>query len=451
MHVTTGDLWAPAPGRVLSWEVSAGGTGRRIPLSFNQKNHLAAAAGGEPAVWLATAFEVDGPLDEAAAQEAFAALVARHGVLQTVPTSPTHGVRLDRAAMQWSAGIERVTSDVEETRSLLTGLFHEGCRSAGFPGYVTAGVSRPDRSHLIIAMGHFYTDAFSLSVIVDDLAHLYDAARGRPVGELPPAACFVAAVRTDAEEPVRLRPDDERLLHWQGFLRRRGNVLPSFPLPLGLPPGERVAQETYVGPLADTETTEGLGGAGHTTSAVVLAELPGAVGDLGGPAELDLLMPLHTRSGPQELRAVGWYTTTVPLTLRCDVQATGVALRGARRLRDVPLEQLLVSLPEPPAQARRDVFMASYLDYRRLPGHERARERHPEHISSSTLADDLQLWVSRTDAGLGLRVRHPATAEGREVVQALAEAWSARLRAAARREAAGCGAGRLRPGVRSPS
>lgn len=427
MHVTTGDLWAPAPGRVLSWEVSAGGTGRRVPLSFNQRNHLAAAAAGEPAVWLATAFEVDGPLDVAAAQQAFAALVARHGVLQMVATSPTSAVRLERASMRWSAGIDRTTRDVEETRSLLTGLFDAGCRSAGFPGYVTAAVSRPDRSQLVVAMDHFYTDAFSLSVIVEDLAHLYDAARGLPVGELPPAACFVAGARTDAEDPVRLWPDDERLLHWQGFLRRRDNVLPSFPLPLGVTPGERVAQATYVGPLAGAETTAGLGAAGSTTSTVVLAELAGAVRDLGGPAELDVLMPLHTRSGPRELRAVGWYTTTVPLTLRCDVAATEVALRWARRLRDVPLEQLLVSLPEPPTQARRDVFMASYLDYRRLPGHAASAARRPEHISSPTLADDLQLWVSRTDAGLGLRVRHPDTPTAHDLVGELASAWSRRL------------------------
>ncbi|MCL2542951.1 MAG: condensation domain-containing protein [Nocardioidaceae bacterium] len=427
MRVTAADLWEPAPGRVLTWQVTGGGPGREVPLSLNQRNHLAAAAAGEPAVWLAVSFEVDGPIDAGAAQRAFAALVARHGVLQTEAVSPTYAVRRERASFAWSPGLDRETTDVASTRELLAGLFDEGCRSWGYPGFVPAAISRPDRSQLVIGMDHFYTDAFSLSVIVDDLGRLYDEERGIPGPDLPPASCFVAGARAESEDPVRMWPDDERLRYWHDFLAHSGHRMPSFPIDLGVAPGERHAQATYVGALADAATTERLARPPATTSAVVLSALAGAIGDLGGPAELDILMPMHTRSGPRELRAVGWYTTTVPVTLGADVTATSLALRAARRAREVPLEQVFASLSAPLTQERRDVFMASYLDYRRLPGHAHSAVRRPEHISSPTLADDLQLWVSRTDAGLGLRVRYPATGTAQRVVGDLVAAWSARL------------------------
>jgi mycolipenoyl-CoA---2-(long-chain-fatty acyl)-trehalose mycolipenoyltransferase / long-chain-acyl-CoA---trehalose acyltransferase len=201
-------------------------------------------------------------------------------------------------------------------------------------------------------------------------------------------------------------------------------------------PGERARQATIVGPLADRGTTERIGGlarqAGASTYAATLTTLAAAVRDLGGPEILETLVPVSTRSGKEARRAIGWYTTTVLVTVPADLTAagirtTGAAVRRGVRLGEVPLDQVIASLPRPPGQTRRDVFMVSWLDYRRLPGGAHARARAATHVSATTLADDLQLWVSRTEDGLATRARLPETEKARALVGELLAAWQGRL------------------------
>lgn len=62
-----------------------------------------------------------------------------------------------------------------------------------------------------------------------------------------------------------------------------------------------------------------------------------------------------------------------------------------------------------------DIFMVSYLDYRRLgdplPG--------ARHISNSTTTDSVQMWFSRHHDGLDLRIRYPDTTTANATVDAL--------------------------------
>ena len=49
-------------------------------------------------------------------------------------------------------------------------------------------------------------------------------------------------------------------------------------------------------------------------------------------------------------------------------------------------------------------------------------------LLGDTRADDLQMWLSRTQEGLALRVRLPGTPQARRVVTALHDGWRAELR-----------------------
>lgn len=256
-----------------------------------------------------------------------------------------------------------------------------------------------------------------------------------------------------ARGPAYVGVDDPRLATWHGFLRDRDWALPAFPLPLGVPDGERLPQRTVVRPLADAVTADAVAAraraVGASTSAAVLATFARAVADLGGPAVLETLLPVHTRADEPARRAVGWHTTTVPLRIEVDtpalagawalaragadavtdvaLAATGKALRAARELSAVPLEQVVETLPRPLRFPRRDIFQVSYLDYRRLPGHAAAAERRAHHISAATRADDLQVWVSRTADGVAVRARMPRTAVAVATVDALLARWATRL------------------------
>lgn len=495
MRVVSADLWEPAPGRVLTWDVTpgAGRVPEPAPITFNQRSHLLGTAHGEPSVWITAAFDVEGPVDVLALEEAFRDLVSRHAGLQVeaVRRSPGQGggvglVRHDPGALVWQRADGPVTRTVAATREHLVAELGRRCAPFGYPAFLPAAISRPDRSTVVLGMDHLHTDAWSTTVVIDELAAAYaDHTRhAAPVlalaGAVPAGVGTVAATRptvvvrpTAVAAPVRptaaaasalpaagpayVGADDPRLATWHGFLRERGWALPTFPLPLGVPDGERAPQRTVVRSLVDSARADAVArraaGAGASTSAAVLATFARAVHDLGGPTVLETLLPVHTRADETAHRAVGWHTTTVPLRIEVDapvlagtggpagagagmitdrvtdmaIAATGKALRAARELSAVPLDQLVETLPHPLRFPRRDIFQVSYLDYRRLPGHAAAAGRQAHHVSAATRADDLQVWVSRTDDGLAVRARMPRTDVAVETVDALLDRWAERL------------------------
>lgn len=165
---------------------------------------------------------------------------------------------------------------------------------------------------------------------------------------------------------------------------------------------------------------------GASTYAAVLAALASAVFDLGGGPRLDTMAPVSTRAAEALTRSVGWYTTTVPLTVPASLSDLGLAeagdaVRYGVRLGTVPLDQVIGSLAEPLVQVRSDVFVVSWVDYRHVPGGSSHLEREAQHISASTMADDVQIWFSRTHTGLAVRVRYPDTAVAARSVDSLLE------------------------------
>lgn len=453
MRLTTADLWDPAPGTLLRWEVHADGPGVPATLSLNQRNHLSAAGAGAPSVWLAAAFDVDGPIDPVALLRALQAFVGRHGSLQleAVPADGGAGaVRHDPDTLRWTPVDGPATTTVAQTRELLGDVLTAGCHPFGHPAFVPAAISRADRSTIVLGMDHLHCDAYSLTIVVEELSALYDAhRRGTPV-ELPQAACVPADAGRGARTPVGT--DRDRLARWHDALRRNEFRLPTFPLPLGVAPGERLAQATMVRPLADAGVTAGLSAraraAGASVYAVCLVALAAALREAGGPQRLETLAPAHTRVDPAMRRAVGWYTTTVPIGVGSElteetIAAAGAAVREAVELAAVPLDRVLGSVPQPLVQTRADVFMVSWLDYRHLPGAELAGRRNAHHVSATTLADDVQLWLARTADGVAVRARMPETPTARDTVGALLERWAVLLREA--------GAGPVRPRATSAS
>lgn len=416
MRVTTADLWEVRPGRVVAWSVDGGPAGAEVPLSANQRNHLAAAA-DEPSVWLAAAFDVPGPLDEDALERAFRDLVVRHPTLQVGTGPGPVGRRHDPAVATW-----RQRTVDGPTGPALRALLDAGCTPHGYPAFAPLAVVRPDVSTVVLGLDHLHADAHSVAVVAEDLHRAYAARRSGTAPWWEPAASFL-----DHTVRAWVAADDPRLRAWHDFL---AGGLPGFPLPLGVAPGEREAQSTRVVRLAGRRTTDALEvearASGASTYALVLGRYAEALAALGAPGRLPLLVPVGGRRTPEERRAVGWFAATVPLVVTAGASAAEVArdLRAAVALADVPLDQVLATLPVPLVRDRGDVFMVSWLDYRRLPGRGLPGAHH---VSAATRADDLQAWLSRTDDGLWLRVRHPDTPTAHATVKAVEESWRARL------------------------
>ncbi|MFF2084461.1 condensation domain-containing protein [Nocardia sp. NPDC058176] len=434
MRVTTVDRYVPEPGTFVHWTVRDDGTSidSPIPPSFNQLVHLAGSEAGN--TWLAAAFEVSGPLDRVALADAYRALIARHGTLRSsfVPTSTGPRRVLRSAAVRLAEQPGAVHHSGAALRDTLWRHCNDRCAPFAERAYLLAAIDRPDTATIVCAFDHAHVDAYSIAIVIEELRLLY---HGADPETLPPVGDFV----DHCAEPVEFRDDDPRLDGWREFFGDQGVVPPSFPLDLGLAPGSSAPQAVELRRILSAGTTMDFENYCRTADsgvfAGVLAATAHGIRAVGGGDRARLLFPMHTRHEPRWQHAVGWFTTNAPVTVDATGELTQTvshaqhAVRAAIEVGTVPLAETLHALGGLRLR-RADIFMVSYIDYRRLPG---AEARDATHISNTSSADDVQIWFSRDDNGLSLRARYPATARARAVVLPFLDEVEQTLRAGAAR------------------
>ncbi|MGB3772498.1 MAG: condensation domain-containing protein [Rhodococcus sp. (in: high G+C Gram-positive bacteria)] len=435
MHVIGIDTWAPQPGRVVRWTPKSDESPvpSNVPPSFNQRAHLADTEDGS--TWLAATFDVDGPIDTAALERAFHRLVDRHDSLRTGFVRNGDDVRRVLHPRGEVLLRREDDSDIATTpgvRDALRAALDDACHPFAAPAYIFAAVDRADTSTVVCGFDHAHVDAYSLTIVIDEVRSAY---LGREDVDTDDAGSFVDYCAAEsASRAVRL--DDPRVDAWVQFLSARGGAPPQFPLDLGVPVGltdpsaMRVDVLMSAGESAEFESTCRNLGAGVYVG--VLSAMAHAVRDLGGGSALPLLFPLHTRTTAERRTSIGWFVTNAPLTvsvgrdLMDTIERTAPDLRRAVDLGSVPIPRVVEAaggLQRP----RRNVFMVSYVDYRRLPAHDIATRIAAHHISNVTVADDAQFWLSRTSEGIALRSRFPDNAVAHAVIESFLAALGAHL------------------------
>lgn len=432
MHVTTIDHYRPEPGGLLQWTVDSSASTpvpSPVPPSFNQGFHLSGADDGS--TWLAAAFDVHGPVDAKALERAYRLLIARHGTLHSAFVRRDGQIErelYDPADLTLNQEPPVSTTSAEELRDLLWTSLNTACHPFGFPAYLLAAIDRADWSTVFCGFDHSHVDAYSMSIIIDDLHQLYRGCLDEPGGffadAMPMAGSFVdyCAAESDA---VVVGPRDPRMRAWLKFFDEHDNTPPAFPLDLGLPIGHSAPQAVDLRELLDADATAAFEvfcrGNGATVFAGMLAAMARCVRDLGGGPSMSLLFPLHTRRSEQWRGAVGWFTTNAPIKVAAtedfteSVQRAGPGLRTAVSLGEIPVPHVLAAMGGLNHQ-RSDIFMVSFVDYRRLPGSAAHEDIGAHHVSNVTSADDAQFWISRTDRGLALRTRYPGTEAAESVI-----------------------------------
>ncbi|MBJ7288195.1 condensation domain-containing protein [Williamsia sp.] len=429
MRVTTIDRYTPVGGTLHTWSVNSSDSRpivSKVPPSFNQSFHLAAVGESTdaPSTWLAASFDVEGSIDLKAMEQAYTMLIARHGTLHSGFVRENGAVvrRLhDPATLRLDAAAPVVGLDSDGLRTHLWDALNASCPVFGPPSYLLGAVDRTDRSTIICGFDHAHVDAYSMAIVIDDLHQLYEGCLAEPGGfcprRLPQAGSFVdyCATEADDDRDYRTHPAMSR---WLEFFERHRNTPPSFPLDLGLAPGEQAPQAVDLRQVLDRAGLESFERVcrdhGASVFAGVLAAMAQAAHNLGAGREMSVLFPMHTRRSRLWQNAVGWFTTNAPLTVRCaddvldTLAATGPALRAAVALGEIPVPHVLEAIGGL-NRLRDDIFMVSYIDYRRLPGAAAHATIDAHHISNVTTADDAQFWISRTDDGVALRSRYPDT------------------------------------------
>ncbi|MFD7890909.1 condensation domain-containing protein, partial [Streptomyces albidoflavus] len=454
-----------APGRLVEWRLcspdapdAGDGPGAARRASFNQDKHFTAAEqsrdSADPvASWIAVTFELPGPLDHAALEEALLSFVRRHEVLRcafrrlagdlSCASYPPEGLTLQAAEL----GEFTTTQGV---RDFLAERFRATIDTLAWPLFAMGAVVREASTTVYLAFDHIVCDGVSMPNVVHDIAHAYSAALCGREPELPPTGSYLDFADTQRRRFLTLTAEDARLDHWRSYTERAGAFFPPFPLDLGVEPGRMYPIVNEACTLLDAGGAAAFDqecrDAGGKPFMGVMAALARSLREAGGPEIYRALMPVSERGDGPWRHAVGWFVNTMPIEfpvrpgaqlpdLLAEVKA---AFAEMIRHVDVPFVRAWELLaPEHFAATSwpYPVNFFSYIDMRRSPGAAHHDVWRPTTHVWSSRANGACLWFQRDDEGLHMNVIHVDTPQARRTMTGLEEGLRRTVR-----EIAGAGA-----------
>ncbi|MDQ1106448.1 hypothetical protein [Nocardioides zeae] len=479
--------WRLRPGRV--WHLEVAGATRRAAAaapvspggpSFLQADHLAAYArlradGGTHRAWTGGACRLAGPVDTDALARAVAGFLAQHeGQRTTFDLRPGDApvrrlVPDDLVRRPGALTLEPVTVPPDLARAdadpgaftawvheTTTAHFSEVCTPDDWPGLGMVVVEQPAGADVFWGCDHAFTDAWSQLLLAGELGARYAAERGDSAAvadvDLPgptEAGGFVAYAADERARAAAYGPDAPEVAVWREALTTAGGM-PSFPLPLGLDPGESAPVE-----LVGRELVRGADrlAALDAGARELGARVPSALVGACAAAELRLagreryvgLTVLGTRDGGPHSRAQGWFCNFAPLrldlgaatTYRTLFPAAEATFRRAREVARMPVHVALGALVADgtldPATLGSPQLM-SYLDLRWLPAAgatagaaAAAAHRSGFHFTGMGRTRNASMWFNRDHERLYVFAQVPATTEARASIERYLDAVTAVL------------------------
>jgi hypothetical protein len=401
-------------GRLVGYELQMSDTGAAVPISFDQRRHV--AGGDRPGSWMALSFRLVGRHPLADIEEAWRAVVLRHGTLRTVFRPGVSGPELHEASMGEGAWVEHTIGSGQAVNDALRDLLDLTCTSFAQPSHRLCVLETADGPTIVVAADHAHVDMWSMLVIVRDLLSAMEARRAgqEPFAGAPGPPAFAAHTQALASRPQAPQAVRER---WAEILGDCGGVMPCFPLGLGDAAGPQhervevrdVLEVDEVGLFGDRADSLGVSTLALAVAAMarvtrVLADVP-----------LQAVFPVHSRYESTWHDSVGWFITNSVLS--CDDPSPSggaAAVKEAVHLGSWPLEDILEpwgGMPEAPG-----MFAISWLDLRRLPVRVDAVGLQAQYVGASILTDGVMLWFILDESGLHLRCRYPDAGEARRNV-----------------------------------
>lgn len=412
-------------GRLLGYDLTVGPQQGAVPVSFDQRRHV--ARGHRPGSWMAITVRL-ASVDLDALADAWLAVVARHGTLRTVFSPGPDGPRLHDHAMSAGSWVEHRVETGESVNEALRSVLDAFCGSTSRPSHRLCVLQSDDRPTLVIAADHAHVDMWSLLVVVRDLLRALD----------DPAAVAAEPVRPFADHTAALRgrppaPDEVRK-RWHDIIAASGDVMPTFPMPLGdvaLPVLERVELREVLDVDQNAFLARHAAEQGVSALALVVSVMTDVTWRLAR-APLRAVFPVHSRYEEAWHDSVGWFITNSVLESDdASPKASAAAVKEAVRLGSWPLEDVLEpwgDMPEAPG-----MFAISWLDLRRLPVRVDHVGLEAQYVSAAGRADGVMVWFILDESGLHLRCRYPDTDEARRSVGGWLDALVREVRALAGR------------------
>jgi len=397
-----------------------------VPLSFGQErlHFFDRLQPGSTLYAVPYRLEIEGKLDTAALEHAFAGLIERHAALRTRFVEHDGGYYQSVSpSISFQLPCEDI-SDVADQGSLvdaLTSAFAAAPIDLAAGPLVCAHLYRsgPDRHVLLLKLHHIVFDGWSYAVLVNDLDALYRAARrGRrpPLPTLPIQYTDFALWQRQRHAGGHFADD---LAYWKDAL---AGAPPVVTLPIDRP---RPAAPTHTGCNLDAELpaalVDGVLALARSFAVTPFLVLTGAVNALlmryGGQADVCVGLPVTGRSHPEhDLDGlIGFFANTVVLRTRCAydatfrqiVEATRQAMLGALEHDAMPFDKLVEALAPERSLAYHPLFQVCVTyqtteDFWRM-GDLKVYER----LRPSTIAKfDLTFDFSRTPRGIRMRIEY---------------------------------------------
>ena len=329
--------------------------GAPLPLSSGQRRlwFLDRLEPGDPTFNVYLAARLTGPLDPAALARALHEVVRRHEPLRA---------RFEERA---GAPVQVIPPDLPPALPL-TDLrsLRPGARAAEAERLAAAEARRPfdlargpllralllrlaaEEHWLVLALHHIVADGWSLDLLQDELAALYDACRaGRP-SPLPPLPLQYSDYAAWQQEASRGEALEKPLAWWR---RRLAPPPPALALPTDRPRRARAGPRR--GALASARLPRALAdgvrrlaaGEGATLFMVLLAAFDLLLYQLTGVADLLVGTPVANRDRAELEALIGFFADT--LGLRVDLGAKSVA-HGSAAAGDLTFRELLARVRE---------------------------------------------------------------------------------------------------------
>ncbi|CAM5678408.1 GNAT family N-acetyltransferase [Mycolicibacterium aubagnense] len=415
-------------GRLWGYDVTVSALGRRLPVSFDQRIHV--AAGARPGSWMALSIRLPARVSRESLADAWLAVVARHGTLRTAfSAGPDGDPQLHEIDVRPGGWVEHEISAGQAVNDALQAVLDAACSPYQRTSHRLCLLETAAGLTVVIAADHSHVDMWSMLVIARDLLALLTDARIGRAASLPPAPAFVEHTQALLDRPPA--PDQVRET-WARIIADSGGVMPRFPLPLGEPElgPERVEVRDVFDVDAGAAFAVQARNDGVSTLALAVAAMTSVTRELAA-APLRAVFPVHSRFDTNWHDSVGWFITNSVLeSTVAEPLAAANAVKEAVQLGSWPLADVLSpwgGMPMSPG-----MFAISWLDLRRLPVRIDDVGLDAQYVSAAIQTDGVMLWFILDESGLHLRCRYPDTREARTNVGAWLDLLVTRLQAQAR-------------------
>ncbi|MBD0021550.1 peptide synthase [Gordonia pseudamarae] len=458
MRITAMESFAPRPGQALSWlptATSSAAAGQAPvytgPLTFLVENHVrgcaAARTAGTPHhAYLGSGTEVDGDLDEQRMTRALDIFVRRHSALRTWFETDdrhvaAHLVDADDVSFAVHA-VEEIDTD-EQFQQHIAGRFSAEAISTSYPGFAFGALRRPGSFTLFFGCDHALSDgasqAFALTEIIDVYTELGGSRQGADTGPATDGAGtrdaggYLDYAGAEAALAAHHLSGSDELDRLTKVFADNDRSLPTFPLDLGLAPGETAP----VVPIEVTILTgEDIGrfesacrSAGSRLLTGIYAALAATDAELAGRTDYYGMTVFNTRSAaPRFASAQGWFAAFAPVTFPISGAATFTELlaaadtgyQAAKPLAGVPVQAAfgaLIAAGATPASLASTPNLLSYIDFRRFPAAGNTGYEQGVIFTGEGRTANASLWINRDHRRLYLGSQTPGTPYAQHQVQ----------------------------------